>query len=455
MAFLSKISNLIAKQFTRSQPGEELIEPDELPNLQPVQELKPKTIIRKPSDEPRSHASYSIVDILMARATNRACHEMYEDNGGTIETEWDLDMTEIVASIEVHNQELKRPARLQITTDQQVQADDADVLSPMPLSPLVGNHNSQEHHTVSEDKLKAVCETIDVRAKYDLQLAQCTDMVQQGWEEETILAYMKLDRRGFEPIFPSTWKMDFVLFPPILFTDDVENAFIRSISGKNWRAIHEFDNFCKVGTEVRVSQINHTYPGRRPEALLAKYIKNYLKWAWWDADLTDDLHLGRLPELLTVICAKYRESDDPNRAESLQERLLCRLRSMGDKLLGTLMFATTPTNESEYLIDPPTLFGFAVLDSLVGVIAYEPISRTARTIGFFNFDDRHLEVMNTISLTIVIHWVRYGLLRLRDALEEQSGSEMSWSGDNSINESDGPVDSIQMSSNEDSDDPDS
>jgi hypothetical protein len=447
MAFLSKISNLIASQFTRFQPPDAIAGTDGSASSQLAQGLQHQILIRKPRDEPRSYASYSIVDGLMARATNRASHELYADGEGVIENEWDIDMTEVVTSIEVHHQEQKRPARLQASNA----TVNSDRTSPGPHSPLSGQLPGHEYHPAPEEKLKAIDEAIDVRAKYELQIAQCVQMIQQGWEEDTILAYLKLDRRGFEPLFPSTWKIDFVLFPPILFTEDVKNAFVRSVSGKDWRAVHEFDNFCKVGTEVRVSQINHTYPARRPEAMLTKYLKNYLKWAWWDAGLAKDLELGRLPQLIAVKCAKHREIHNPDRAEILQERLLMRLRSMGDKLLELLKFAAPSTNDSEYLIDPPTLFGFAVLDSLVGIVAYEPLTRTSRTIGFFNFDDRHLEVMNTISLAILIHWVRYGLIRLRDVLEEQPESEMSWSAEDTSHTSDGPVDSIVMSDGEETD----
>jgi hypothetical protein len=447
MAFLSKISNLIASQFTKIQTPGAAIDANEPASSQSVQDLQTQIIVRKPRDEPKSYASYSIVDILMARATNRASHELYANGEGTSGKEWDIDMTEVVASIEVYHQEQKRPARFQGSND----TVDSDRISPTPRSPLSEQNPKQESHLTPEEKLKAINEAIDVRAKYELQIAQCAQMIQQGWEEDTILAYLKLDRRGFEPLFPSTWKIDFVLFPPILFTEDVKNAFIRSVSGKDWRAVHEFDNFCKVGTEVRVSQIHHTYPARRPEAMLTKYLKTYLKWAWWDAGLTEDLELGRLPQLIAIKCAKYREIHYPDRAEILQERLLMRLRSMGDKLLEVLKFAAPSKNDSEYLIDPPTLFGFAVLDSLVGIVAYEPLTRTSRTIGFFNFDDRHLEVMNTISLAILMHWVRFGLIRLRDALEEQPESEMSWSGEDIGHISDGPTDSIVMSDGEEID----
>lgn len=355
-----------------------------------------------------------------------------------LDSQWDLDSTEVIPSIEDNQNRHVRMARLP-TPDAASSHSDLGS-SPMPLTPTM-DRVKQEVFLTADDKLAAIDETVDLRAKYAIQVEECHQMIQRGWEQDTVLAYLKLDRRGFEPLFPSTWAMDFPLFPPLLFTDDVKNAFIRAITADNWwRAIHEFDNFCKVGMNVRSAQLSHTHISRRPEALLYRAIKNYIRWAWNDADLTEELQYGRVPELLAIMCAPRRDIGHVDRAEALQERLLLRLHSMGDRLLSTLKFSSLVPEKDEFSIDPPTLFGFAVLESFVGVVAYEPISRTSRTVGFFNFDDRHLEVMNTISLAIVIHWVRYGLMRLREALENQFQSEMSWSGVETAYTSDGPND---------------
>jgi len=50
-----------------------------------------------------------------------------------------------------------------------------------------------------------------------------------------IALFQKLNMRGFEPLLPGTWKMDFKTIPGPLFTDNDEEVFIGSTSGHDFR----------------------------------------------------------------------------------------------------------------------------------------------------------------------------------------------------------------------------
>jgi hypothetical protein len=70
------------------------------------------------------------------------------------------------------------------------------------------------------------------------QLEKVQKLKTLRWVDDTIILYLKLSRRGFEPLFPSTWKLDFPLFPDNLFySPDVEKraAFVHAISGSEFR----------------------------------------------------------------------------------------------------------------------------------------------------------------------------------------------------------------------------
>jgi hypothetical protein len=242
-------------------------------------------------------------------------------------------------------------------------------------------------------------------AKLKSQVAEAVKMAELGWEEDTIILYLKLARRAYEPYFDVTWLREFPLFPKHLFTTVRDNTFIRSINGSEFRGMNAFDKFCMMGQFVREAQINHTSPNRRPEAVITRHIKAYLKWAWQDAHLTQDIESGEIPKLLTVVTGRPGMTTD-----HMNSIVTSRLRRLAVEVKESL-------EEQKIIEIPPTLFGIAVYTTIVGVVAYEPQSNRddIRTIGFFHFDNMTEEVWNTISLGIVIHYVRNHMIRIKEA----------------------------------------
>jgi len=73
------------------------------------------------------------------------------------------------------------------------------------------------------------------RAKREKALTQIT---KGEWSEAEIALFQKLNMRGFEPLLPENWMMDFKTIPESLFTDKDEEVFINSVCGRDFRGMH-------------------------------------------------------------------------------------------------------------------------------------------------------------------------------------------------------------------------
>lgn len=61
------------------------------------------------------------------------------------------------------------------------------------------------------------------------------EMREIGWADDPIKVYLKLTMRGWEPLFPNTWKLSFDSFPRVLFADKPEDEYIKALSDNEFR----------------------------------------------------------------------------------------------------------------------------------------------------------------------------------------------------------------------------
>jgi hypothetical protein len=261
---------------------------------------------------------------------------------------------------------------------------------------------------------------LGIKEKYQAQVDEAKAMAALGWELDTTLVYLKIARRGYEPIFPITWKIDFPKFPGLLFTPDYAAAFFDNHSQSEFRMKKAFDHLCMMGQAVRAAELRHSYPARRPEAVVRRHLRTYQHWIWADRGLTRDIVHGRIANLIAVEAG--REGGSP--AARLEGKVRARLRKRAVFMLDALRVKRDDGVE-EYLEDPPTLFGFVVVKGVVGVVALEPLDKTGalRTIGFFHLNRREDEIWNCISLAIIIMWVGVNLSKVKAAMDRLPLSE--------------------------------
>lgn len=64
---------------------------------------------------------------------------------------------------------------------------------------------------------------------------QAEELRTSGWSEDAIALYTKLSMRGYEPLLPKRWDVDFETMPDALFTPDDDIAFIKPALGTDFR----------------------------------------------------------------------------------------------------------------------------------------------------------------------------------------------------------------------------
>ncbi|KAK4946480.1 hypothetical protein LTR28_007807, partial [Elasticomyces elasticus] len=100
------------------------------------------------------------------------------------------------------------------------------------------------------------------------------DLLSRGWDGSSSILVQKISLRGFKPLLPKHWSIDFNFLPTALFTADIkEDAFIESLSDKDFRATKALTSLIELGSAVRDNLVCHI----APEALLERAISQYIK----------------------------------------------------------------------------------------------------------------------------------------------------------------------------------
>lgn len=257
--------------------------------------------------------------------------------------------------------------------------------------------------------------TVSIKERYRAQVDEVKVMAELGWSMDTVLVYLKIARRGLEPLFPITWKVDFPKFPLLLFTPDCASAFFANRVQSEFRMRRAFDRLCMAGADVRCAEYSHSHPSRRPEAVVRLHLRTYLHWLLADLDLAKEIGRGTVPNLIAIEAARGEAH-----AGRLEDRVRMRLEKRAKFLRECLEVRGEQGEVVAYRMDPPTLFGFVVVRSVVGVVALEPLSPTRgmKTIGFFHLNRPEEEVWNCISLAIIMNWAATNASRVKEAMDQ-------------------------------------
>ena len=229
------------------------------------------------------------------------------------------------------------------------------------------------------------------------------------WTQPEIDLYVHLEMRGYEPLLPANWEMDFNTLPEALFTRNEDEAYIRTLGGSGrlslgsceFRAQQALHKLIGLGAKVRDRMVAG---GKEIELMAKGEIMKYISWSLADAGLDRK----KIAEELVVVEARTgRESP-----QALQARMRERLDELADKhekLIG----------RSE---DLPALYGILLTHTLMVFIGYDPNiatgndSQDLRTIATFNFKERDYDVWNSLAIAIVA-------MHTREQMSKIYGSE--------------------------------
>ncbi|EGC44559.1 conserved hypothetical protein [Histoplasma capsulatum var. duboisii H88] len=159
-------------------------------------------------------------------------------------------------------------------------------LTKRTVHQTVENELSEEEvvgrqHIVSKNERKEVA--FDFSLERAERWVAAIKLPKGYWAEAEEDLFYRLAMRGFEPLVPSNWQLDFSTLPESLFglPGDITPPYISATGGSDFRAINALTDLFELGSQVRDRQSVHL----RPEPVIRRAITRYIKWALYDSNL--------------------------------------------------------------------------------------------------------------------------------------------------------------------------
>lgn len=104
------------------------------------------------------------------------------------------------------------------------------------------------------------------------------------WETGEQELFFHLSYRGFEPLLPYSWMIDFPTLPISIFAQqDDDVALIQSHRSTAFRAVKALEELLEIGTKIRDHNVSTQH--LQSEPILEKATKRYITWALQDLGL--------------------------------------------------------------------------------------------------------------------------------------------------------------------------
>ncbi|KAL9091835.1 MAG: hypothetical protein Q9159_001207 [Coniocarpon cinnabarinum] len=219
------------------------------------------------------------------------------------------------------------------------------------------------------------------RQDYNDRLAEVDEFRRQGWREADITLFRKISLRGFEPLLPPHWQVDFNNLPDSLFTETADDAFIKTLEAterqtNDFRATKSLWSVIDLGAQVR----DDIMLGHEPQKRIARTFRHFLDWSLDDANLKGKR--GVLP--IAVVC------DAPSYipAENVQMTLNRKLEELANAWERNL--------KDGHKDQIPPLYGIAVSHSVWAIVSYKPGGKSQSSRAM-NDPDNFSTLMNTFN----------------------------------------------------------
>lgn len=298
---------------------------------------------------------------------------------------------------------------------QQLNADEEETSSLFDETTLIESEESvivEEFEISGDDKVRNYLSNRSVACKKSLE--QPTETAVHDYHEDEMALWRQFEARGKEPILPAYWSQDFRTLPAYLFSHNLEETFINSASGKDYRGIRALLALIDVGPRVR----ERRQAGLPREDLIEKAFKDYMKWAEIDGGY---FKKDFIP-IHAVIAAK--PGTPVSQMSALLEAQLSFLAHHHRRYLSIPNpNGTTPL----YSRPPPLLYGILIAKSKFIVCTYDSALEgdevNVRTLAAFDFQEVGMDVWNSFAVAIVAITVRNHLMCLAEMGELESADE--------------------------------
>jgi hypothetical protein len=151
-------------------------------------------------------------------------------------------------------------------------------------------------------------------------------------------------------------------------------------------------------------------PERRPEVLITREVKSYIKWAENDGDYRK----RRFIPVLSFVSAKPRQTTD-----SLSNKITSEMMFLARKHRENLALSTGEDGIVKYRRQPPLLYGIIVAQSIVIFVTLDSANPEAkvRHLTHFDFMEKRMVVWNGFAIAYIITMAKDYIISIRDELE--------------------------------------
>ncbi|EEP80407.1 predicted protein [Uncinocarpus reesii 1704] len=266
----------------------------------------------------------------------------------------------------------------------------------------------------SDGKRRAATEYGVEKAK---RCAAAVELPSGHWADAERDLFFRLAMRGFEPLVPNSWRLDFPTFPEPLFSArDTKESFIMSLNGHEFRAIKALKELLSIGPRVRDRQLSRL----RFEPVLKRILGAYVHWALWDCNLHNH---SRIMPYYIIYALGQNESVDSGVKQIINE-----LMALAKQHQSTWSRTRRIDPESDKVRDHydkdhafPVLTGFLICGSIVAIITLDSNPRilsvmdpqtSAKFIAKFDFSEPGQDVWNSLAVAIAVLRMRKTMLQL-------------------------------------------
>ncbi|PKY03611.1 hypothetical protein P168DRAFT_282336 [Aspergillus campestris IBT 28561] len=272
-----------------------------------------------------------------------------------------------------------------------------------------GAQGSDEEDAPTNDFRISKNETADMVFDFSLErskrLADAISLPGNLYTQVERDLFGRLAMRGFEPILSSQWKFDFQTLPESLFPaagEDFE-PLVQALGGSEFYASKSMNDLFSLGGRVRDCSILK----KRPELLIEKEIKRYIRWAVFDA------HLLFNRDSIPVYAIHPHKVGDSiiNGVKRLDKRLKALAARHSDE-----SSAISYSGDDSPLY--PVFTGFLICGPILTIMTYsaDPQDRTETTdsnfISQFDLGEWGQDVWNSLALVITVMHIRRTMLQL-------------------------------------------
>ncbi|KAL8694836.1 MAG: hypothetical protein Q9218_000595 [Villophora microphyllina] len=252
--------------------------------------------------------------------------------------------------------------------------------------------------------------------------------IMKTWSKDEVWTFNKLNMRGFEPLVPETWSMEFVTLSSEIFSEDDSEWVIKAhqgneYNGKLFSLFFSNSTIISLPTSFRLTacralQNLFGLGGRardritcklRPEDALRRELIAYYKWTIKDAGLS---HINHIP-VLAIGTAAHREP-----VASVVGRVTDQLHQLASEYREELFDHIDPTSgEPVYSRDLPTMYGVVITYSIVTFLTYDARfpSKQLQSMGSYDFSDLSQDVWHAFAVAIVFAKAREYLIMLKES----------------------------------------